>query len=87
MDEFLLKDVQVLEVLLFLNEVVLKTCNRTFHVKHTCLSILESHCSYSHEMTKNGFSGDNTKLFIPLKLALELESHDFRGSLHESEVL
>ena len=59
LNELLLKEIEILEVILTVDEIVLQWCDWTFHVENTSLFTLKSHGTDGHEMSHNCFCSDS----------------------------
>ena len=87
LDEFLLEDIQVLEIVLFVDEVVLQGGDGALHVEDACLLALEPHGTDRHEVAHDSLGGDHSQLIVPFNLVLQLHGHDLLASLDQFEIL
>ena len=87
LDELLLEYVEILEVVLFVDEVMLQRGDGSLHIENTNFLSLQPQSAYSHEMSHDCFGGNDSKLVIPFLIAKELDGHHFLSPLDKFEVL
>ena len=70
LDRLLLEQTEVLEVSLFVDEVVLQTSDRTFHIQDSFLLALHTDSTDGEEVTENRFRCDYSQLIVAFLTAL-----------------
>lgn len=85
--KFAFKKVQILEVTLFVDEIMFQRSNRTFHIKRSRLLAVQSCSAYCHEVAHYSLGCHDTQFFVSLQLALQNNRQHFLSSLNELEIL
>lgn len=87
MNKLLLKHIQILKLVFFINKVVFQSSNRPLHIKDAFLLSVQSHSRNSHKMTHNCLGSDDTELFIPFGASLQHDCHLLLIPLNQLVVL